>query len=105
MVMTPDERQRLIDECARIFGVHPRDLAGSSRFGFLMLARFALYKAMYQRCAYYTDVSHALNKDRKSVWNGVQRAERRMASDPDYAAKVAHLVAFRTYTPKDPTDD
>lgn len=88
-------KHELIAKCSEMFGVHPRDLLGPARFGFLIPARFALYKAMRIRGWSFAHIGRAMNRDHTTVIHGVARAEYIMARDEQYRDKVQELVEFR----------
>lgn len=85
-------KYEIIAECARLFDVHPRDLLGHYRFGFLMPARFALYKALHMRGLSGTQIGRMTNRDRTTAESGIERANYMMERDPAFAEKVEHLA-------------
>lgn len=88
-------KNEIIAECCNLFDIHPRDLVGPTRFGFLMPARFAMYKALASRGWAYAQIGAFLNRDRTTVRHGITRAEYMARRDPDYADKVQHLIDFQ----------
>lgn len=88
-------KRELVAKCSEMFDVHPRDLLGPARFGFLIPARFALYKAMRIRGWSFAQIGRFMNRDHSTVIHGVARAEYIMARDEQYREKVQELVEFR----------
>lgn len=88
-------KKEIIAYCCEIFCVHPRDLLGPARFGFLLPARFALYKALTARGWSHNRTGAKLNRDRTTITHGVRRAEYLMERDPQFARKVQRLIAFK----------
>lgn len=82
---------KLIANCAEMFDVHPRDLRGHYRFGFLTKPRFALYAALRQRGWSQGQIGRELNRDRTTVRHGLERAAYYMEQDADFAEKVHAL--------------
>lgn len=94
-------KKELINECARLFDVHPRDLVGDSRLGFLMPARFALYKALRLRGWSYSAIGKAVGgRDHSTVMYGVKRAEYMMERDESYAGYIFALRDLYIEPPK-----
>lgn len=89
-------KQEIINECARLFDVHPRDLVGDARMGFLMPARFALYKALRLRGWSCSRIGHAVGgRDHSTILHGLKRAEYMMECDPRYAEAVQWLAELK----------
>lgn len=84
-----------VNAAAEMFCVHPRDLVGPYRFNFLMLPRFALYKALRMRGWSYPQIGRFLNRDHSTIIHGVDRAEWKMERDAEYAAKVKALAELK----------
>lgn len=85
-------KKQLVDKCCEMFCVHPRDLLGPTRFGFLIPARFALYKALSERGWSHAKIGMTFKRDRSGVTHGVTRAEYMMERDWRYRAKVNVLI-------------
>lgn len=89
-------KQEIIKACADMFGIHPRDLVGDARMGFLMPARFALYKAFHMRGWSYSRVGRAIGgRDHTTIMHGIARAEYMMEKDPRYAERVRQLAEMK----------
>lgn len=90
-------KKDLLHAAAEMFDVHPRDIVGPSRFGFLLPVRFALYKALNLRGWSKTDIGRFVGgRDHSTVCHGVRRAEYLMEKDPDFAKAVHTLAATPT---------
>lgn len=98
--MTYKINQKLLDACQELFDVHPRDLVSDARFGFLMPARFALYKSMHMRGLAYAEIGRRCgNRDHSTIIHGVRRADYFMERDPEYARKVNVLATLNLLPP------
>lgn len=84
-----------VKAAAEMFHVHPRDLVSHYRFNFLMLPRFALYKALRLRGWSYPQIGRLLDRDHSTIIYGIQRADYYMERDPGYAAKVKALAELQ----------
>ena len=90
-------KSKLLNECCRLFDVHPRDLTSDARFAFLTRPRFALYKALYMRGWSRGEIGRLIGgRDHSTVCHGLKRAEYLMGVDPDFAANVHTLAAMRS---------
>lgn len=89
-------KTELVVECSKMFGVHYRDIMGPSRFRFVTVPRFALYKAMRMRGWSYSQIGRFMDRDHTTVMHGVTRAEYYMERDPDYTAKVNALAVYQS---------
>ena len=107
-------KQEIINECAKLFGVHPRDLVGNARFGFLMPARFALYKALHLRGWSSARIGRNIGgRDHTTVLHGLKRADYMMERDASYAERIHKLAEMKPTaidpsllpTPPKPEDD
>lgn len=78
-------KQQLVDLAAEIFGVHPRDLMGKYRFGFITRPRFALYKALHLRGWSYSAIGRFMDRDHSTIIYGVERADYLMERDQMFA--------------------
>jgi hypothetical protein len=74
--------------------VLPRDVTSDKRFKFVFRVRMACYKVLYEFYPRYGRVATWLHHERTSVMNGVKRAEKMIAADPEYAAKIEQLRMF-----------
>ena len=89
-------KQEIINECARLFGVHQRDIVSDARFGFLIPARFALYKALRLRGWSCAQIGKLVSgRDHSTILHGLKRADYMMERDPSYAAKVLAMVDLK----------
>lgn len=89
-------KHEIINECARLFGVHSRDLVSDARFGFIIPARFALYKALRLRGWSTAKIGRAIGgRDHSTVLHGIKRAEHMMERDPHFAAIVQQLAEIK----------
>lgn len=89
-------KKEIINKCAELFDVHPRDLVSDARFGFLIPARFALYKALRLRGWTASMIGRAIGgRDHKTILHGIKRAEYMIERDPDYADAVQHLADLK----------
>jgi chromosomal replication initiator protein len=89
-------KKEIINKCAELFDVHPRDLVSDARFGFLIPARFALYKTLHMRGWSYSRIGRELGgRDHATVIHGVNRADYMMEKDPDYTRKVELLADMK----------
>ena len=89
-------KSKLVELCAEMFDIHPRDLMGPYRFGFLTRARFALYKALRIRGWSYSAIGTFVGgRDHTTIIYGVRRAEYFMERNPAYAAKIKALSESR----------
>ena len=86
----------IIVEAGKLFSVHPRDILGPYKYPFLMPSRFAVYTALWRRGNGYKQAGRWVGgRDHSTVIHGIGRAEAWEAEDPDYAAKIQHLVDYR----------
>lgn len=88
-------KTEFILKASEMFDVHPRDLVGDPRFGFLIPARFAVYKALKLRGWSYAAIGRLMNRDHSTVIHGVTRADYMMERDSCYAAKVQELSDYK----------
>lgn len=92
--ITPDRVARAALAAARAFEVPPREIIGRLRFRAVVRARQALTCALYQ--AYqtsYPQLGQLLNRDNSTLIYSVRKAKRDAAADPDYAERLARIVA------------
>lgn len=82
-------------KCAEIFFVHPRDLLGHARFGFLIPARFALYKALRNRGLSMSHIGRTVKRDRTTVRYGLDRADYLIERNPVFAERVQILTELK----------
>lgn len=80
---------------ADMFCIHPRDLVSHYKFDFLMMPRFAVYKALRLRGWSYPQIGKALGRDHSTIIYGVRRADWQMERDPEYADKVKALAEMQ----------
>ena len=88
-------KARLLNKASELFDVHKRDLNSRVRYGFIMPARFAMYKALRERNWSYPRIGRLFDKDHSTIIHGVKRAEYLMERDASYAAKVDDLINLR----------
>lgn len=83
----------IISEVANQFGIHKRDIVGPSRFGFLMPARFALYKVLRERGMSLPAIGRWCGgRDHTTIRYGIFRAEYLMDKDESYRSFIDHMV-------------
>lgn len=92
-------KRELVMRASELFCIHPRDLVSDHRFGFLMPARFALYKALRLRGWSFLRIGALMGKDHSTIIHGVKRADYMMERDALYAEKVNELATANFYTP------
>lgn len=83
----------VVNKACDLFGVHPRDLLGPYRFGFLLPARFALYAALEGAGWSRRRAGRALGRDHSTLRHGVYRAADMARRDQKYAKKLAAITA------------
>ena len=89
-------KQEIINECARLFDVHPRDLVGPAKFAFFTKPRFALYKALRMRAWSTSMIGRAIGgRDHSTILYGIKRAEYIMERDPHFADVVQQLAEMK----------
>lgn len=88
-------KARLLNKASELFDVHKRDLNSRVRYGFIMPARFAMYKALRERGWSYPRIGKLFDKDHSTIIHGVKRAEYLMERDASYAAKIDELINLR----------
>jgi len=85
-------KTELLNCASEMFNIHPRDIIGPAKFGFLMPARFAVYKALHLRGWSYPRIAKFMGgRDHTTILHGVRRAEYMMGRDVLYADKVKTL--------------
>lgn len=80
-------------QVCRTFNVHPRDLLGRYRYGFLMPARFALYAVLVAAGWSRKKVGRMLDRDHSALRHGLARAADMARRDPVYAKKLNAVTA------------
>lgn len=93
--MTLLEQQPIVQRCAELFLVAPRDLTGRYRFDFVMRARFALYLALRLQGRSYPNIGKIVDRDHTTVMDGVKRAECYYERDSVFASSVNELSRIR----------
>jgi chromosomal replication initiation ATPase DnaA len=88
----PPAHRRPLERVAEAFGVRPELVLSDSRQAYLMPARFALYKIMYDRCHTLVGAAAAVGRDHKTVAYGINRAEWMIEHDAGFAAMYAEAV-------------
>ena len=76
---------------AKMFNIHPRDLIGHYRYGFLMLPRFALTKALRMRGISTPRIGKIVNRDHTTVLYQLKQIEYYLERHPAYKRKVEEL--------------
>lgn len=76
---------------AKMFNIHPRDLVGPYKFGFLMLPRYALTKALRMRGLSTPKIGKIVNRDHSSVLHHIKQADYFMQRDTEYKKNVNKL--------------
>jgi chromosomal replication initiation ATPase DnaA len=88
-------KTEIILHCALMFIVPTSRLKGHARGDGAREARFALYRALHTRGHSYSAIGAMLGRHYTTVMYGVREADAMVAACPDYAAKVAALVAWQ----------
>ena len=88
-------KSMLIKTCCEMFKVDPKDLLGPARFGFLMPARFAMYESLRRRGWSHARIADFMNRDRKTVSYGIERAKWHAQRNPDYEKKIDTLATLQ----------
>ena len=88
-------KHQLILKCAEIFFVHPRDILGHARFGFLIPPRFALYKALRNRGMSMPQIGRMTNRDHSTIRYGLERADYMIERNPVFAERVRILTELK----------
>lgn len=92
--LTPERVAHAVLAASRAFEVPPRAIISRRRQPDIVLARQALTAALYQ--AYqtsYPQLGRLLNRDNSTLIYSVRKARRDAAADPDYAERLARIVA------------
>lgn len=85
----------IVIEAGQMFKVHHKDILGRYRYGFILPARFAVYKALNQRGWSLSKVGRYFKRDHTTIMHGVARADYIAGRDAEYAKKIAHLVEMK----------
>lgn len=93
-----------VKAAAEMFHIHPRDLVGPYRYGFLLPARFALSKALRTRGWTLPAIGRLVNRDHTTIIYQIERAEYYMERDPGYAAKIQALVDLKIELDEQPLE-
>jgi chromosomal replication initiation ATPase DnaA len=92
--LTATRLDRAITTAAQAFAVPRREITSRCRLAPIARARLALYAALYQACATsYPELGARLGRHYTTVLSGVREAERAAGADPDYAERLARIVA------------
>lgn len=92
--LTPDRVARATLAAARAFEVPPREIIGRCRLSSVVRARQALACALYQVYeTSYPQLGDLLNRDHTTVLYSVRAAKHDADADPDYAERLARIVA------------
>jgi len=75
-----------------LFDVHPRDLFGGYRYGFLIPARFAFYTGLSRLGWKGRRLGRAVGRSHGTVRHGVESAGFVAERDPAYAAKIEDIT-------------
>lgn len=89
------EQQPIVQRCAELFLIAPRDLVGRYRFDFVMRARFALYLALRLQGRSYQNIGKIVDRDHSTIMNGVDRAEWFFKRDSVFAQRVQELSQIK----------
>lgn len=85
----------IIKKCCELFKVDPKDLLGPARFGFLMPARFAMYESLRRRGWSHRQIGTLMDRDRKTVAQGIDRAQWHAQRNPEYEKKIDTLATLQ----------
>lgn len=83
---------RALDAASDLFGIHARDISGPFRFRFCVRPRFAVFAALHACGMSQSRIAKAMNRDRKSIRNGLDRNRDLVERDPFYADNVKRLI-------------
>lgn len=89
--MKSDQIDIRVQMAAKMFHVHPRDLIGDYRYGFLMLPRFALAKALRMRGLSTPNIGKIMHRDHTTIIYQLRKVEYYMERDPAYRRKIEEL--------------
>lgn len=81
-----------LDAASDLFGIHARDISGPFRFRFCVRPRFAVFAALHACGMSQSRIAKAMNRDRKSIRNGLDRNRDLVERDPFYADNVKRLI-------------
>lgn len=81
-----------LDIAGQLFGLHPRDISGPYRFRFCVYPRFAVFAALHACGMSQNRIAKAMNRDRKSIHNGLSRNTEIIKRDPFYAHNVRRMI-------------
>lgn len=88
----PFASQPIVQRASQIFRVHPRDLTGPYKFGFILPGRYALYAALRNKGLSYSKVARLMERDHSTIVHGVRLANKRMAESERYTEIVQQLA-------------
>ena len=92
--LTPDRVAHAVVAASKAFAVPPREIIGRRRIHDIARARQALVCALYaEYSTSYSQLSLFLNRDNSTLIYSVRKAQRDAAADPDYAERLARIVA------------
>ena len=91
----PSAQELVLQRCEELFCVSRRDIISTSRFGFLIPARYALCKALHMRGWSFARIGRFIGRNHTSVGDAVRKADAMMAANPDYAAKIEALASVQ----------
>lgn len=92
--LTPARIAHATQVASAAFEVPIRALIGRQRQKPIARARLALYAGLYRGCeTSYPEIGQLLERDHTTVLYGVREAEAEAAADPDYAERLARIVA------------
>lgn len=82
----------IIEKVSEAFKVHRQDILGRAKYDFILPARFALCKILYERGMSYSQIGRVLDRDHTTIMHAVRRAEYIMERDKSYAAKINEIA-------------
>ena len=85
----------IVKEAERLFKVHRRDILGSSRYGFVVQVRHAVFLALRLRGNSFPQVGRYLDRDHSTIIYGCRKAHAQMQIDPEYREKIKALVEWK----------
>lgn len=92
--LTPERIASATTTASRAFEIPIRALLGRGRQKSIARARLALYAGLYRACeTSYPEIGRLLKRDHTTVLYGVREAEAAAVADPDYAERLARIVA------------
>lgn len=82
----------VIETVSREFKIHKRDITGPTKFGFILPARYAVYKLLRLRGSSYCDIGRWLGKDHSTIMHGCRRADYMLEKDEWFRRKIDNVM-------------